>query len=104
MFDFLYSTAARPLPAAPDPVWLFLTLICCGLCCFLQLKSFHNELLTELEKKVELDARYLNVRLHTSFLPRVCVFGTIMERVRPEPNPAVLGGRASVPQTRIGFI
>ncbi|GLD63202.1 brain-specific angiogenesis inhibitor 1-associated protein 2-like isoform X2, partial [Lates japonicus] len=24
------------------------------------LKSFHNELLTELEKKVELDARYLN--------------------------------------------
>ncbi|KAK1794242.1 hypothetical protein P4O66_011139, partial [Electrophorus voltai] len=25
------------------------------------LKSFHNELLTELEKKVELDARYLNV-------------------------------------------
>lgn len=30
-------------------------------CCMLQLKSFHNELLTELEKKVELDARYLNV-------------------------------------------
>lgn len=30
--------------------------------CVLQLKSFHNELLTELEKKVELDARYLNVR------------------------------------------
>lgn len=29
----------------------------------LQLKSFHNELLTELEKKVELDARYLNVSL-----------------------------------------
>uniref|UniRef100_H2SNT1 BAR/IMD domain-containing adapter protein 2 n=1 Tax=Takifugu rubripes TaxID=31033 RepID=H2SNT1_TAKRU len=27
------------------------------------LKSFHNELLTELEKKVELDARYLNVSL-----------------------------------------
>lgn len=26
-----------------------------------QLKSFHNELLTELEKKVELDARYLTV-------------------------------------------
>lgn len=32
-------------------------------CVFVQLKSFHNELLTELEKKVELDARYLNVRL-----------------------------------------
>lgn len=33
-------------------------------CSFLvQLKSFHNELLTELEKKVELDARYLNVSL-----------------------------------------
>lgn len=30
---------------------------------FFQLKSFHNELLTELEKKVELDARYLNVSL-----------------------------------------
>lgn len=30
---------------------------------FIQLKSFHNELLTELEKKVELDARYLNVSL-----------------------------------------
>ncbi|CAB1338599.1 unnamed protein product [Coregonus sp. 'balchen'] len=29
----------------------------------LQLKSFHNELLTELEKKVELDARYLNAAL-----------------------------------------
>lgn len=29
----------------------------------LQLKSFHNELLTELEKKVELDARYLNVSM-----------------------------------------
>eukprot|EP00064_Thunnus_orientalis_P017250 superscaffoldBa00003617_g17330 len=28
-----------------------------------QLKSFHNELLTELEKKVELDARYLNAAL-----------------------------------------
>uniref|UniRef100_A0A672K376 BAR/IMD domain containing adaptor protein 2b n=1 Tax=Sinocyclocheilus grahami TaxID=75366 RepID=A0A672K376_SINGR len=27
------------------------------------LKSFHNELLTELEKKVELDVRYLNVSL-----------------------------------------
>ncbi|TKS89409.1 Brain-specific angiogenesis inhibitor 1-associated protein 2 [Collichthys lucidus] len=27
------------------------------------LKSFHNELLTELEKKVELDARYLNAAL-----------------------------------------
>lgn len=26
-----------------------------------QLKSFHNELLSELEKKVELDARYLTV-------------------------------------------
>jgi len=38
------------------------TLIHC-LYCFVQLKSFHNELLTELEKKVELDARYLNVSL-----------------------------------------
>ncbi|CAB1312989.1 unnamed protein product [Coregonus sp. 'balchen'] len=27
------------------------------------MKSFHNELLTELEKKVELDARYLNAAL-----------------------------------------
>lgn len=26
-----------------------------------QLKSFHNELLTQLEQKVELDARYLSV-------------------------------------------
>lgn len=33
----------------------------------LQLKSFHYELLTELEKKVELDARYLNVRLPDFF-------------------------------------
>ncbi len=29
----------------------------------LQLKSFHNELLSELEKKVELDARYLTVSI-----------------------------------------
>lgn len=29
----------------------------------LQLKSFHNELLSELEKKVDLDARYLTVSL-----------------------------------------
>lgn len=28
---------------------------------FLQLKSFHNELLTQLEQKVELDSRYLSV-------------------------------------------
>lgn len=28
-----------------------------------QLKSFHNELLSELEKKVELDARYLTVSI-----------------------------------------
>lgn len=27
----------------------------------LQLKSFHNELLTQLEQKVELDSRYLSV-------------------------------------------
>lgn len=30
----------------------------------LQLKCFHNELLSELEKKVELDARYLTVSTH----------------------------------------
>ena len=33
-----------------------------GLCSLpAQLKSFHNELLTQLEQKVELDARYLSV-------------------------------------------
>lgn len=31
--------------------------------CAPQLKSFHNELLSELEKKVELDARYLTVSI-----------------------------------------
>lgn len=31
-----------------------------------QLKSFHNELLSELEKKVELDARYLTVGISSS--------------------------------------
>lgn len=36
-----------------------LTALTCSLC--VQLKSFHNELLTQLEQKVELDARYLSV-------------------------------------------
>lgn len=38
----------------------------------MQLKSFHNELLTELEKKVELDARYLNVRFPSSQVTKLC--------------------------------
>ena len=33
----------------------------CFLWLFYQLKSFHNELLTQLEQKVELDSRYLSV-------------------------------------------
>lgn len=36
----------------------------------LQLKSFHNELLTQLEQKVELDSRYLSV---SSVCVCVCV-------------------------------
>uniref|UniRef100_A0A3B3ZVV3 IMD domain-containing protein n=1 Tax=Periophthalmus magnuspinnatus TaxID=409849 RepID=A0A3B3ZVV3_9GOBI len=36
------------------------------------LKCFHNELLSELEKKVELDARYLTVSLETAAV--VCSF------------------------------
>lgn len=46
-------------------VWGFKKLVCVESMFFLllQLKSFHNELLTELEKKVELDARYLNVSM-----------------------------------------
>ncbi|KAI5103485.1 brain-specific angiogenesis inhibitor 1-associated protein 2 isoform X2, partial [Silurus meridionalis] len=36
------------------------------------LKSFHNELLTELEKKVELDARYLNV-VSCGFVPQAAL-------------------------------
>ena len=52
--------------------------------CVLQLKSFHNELLTELEKKVELDARYLNVRLVSSSTIKYVIYKSHIY-IKPAP-------------------
>lgn len=59
-----------------------------------QLKSFHNELLSELEKKVELDARYLTVGISSS-LASVFQRGA-SDLQRPNLTEAITGGDEDV--------
>lgn len=46
----------------------------------LQLKSFHNELLTQLEQKVELDSRYLSV---STACPCLCLEICLLDGLPP---------------------
>lgn len=59
-----------------------------------QLKSFHNELLAQLEQKVELDARYLSVSAARSAAapPRLC------QPLAPRGTPALRRRVSSLPR------
>lgn len=53
-----------------------------------QLKSFHNELLTQLEQKVELDSRYLSVSAPWPCLLGPCAWApTLLNACRSFPRP-----------------
>lgn len=57
-----------------------------------QLKSFHNELLAQLEQKVELDARYLSVSAARSAAPPLC------QPLAPRGTPALRCRVSSLPR------
>ncbi len=56
---YLHAASINDFASEKHPSAFYFTVFLLSL----QLKSFHNELLSELEKKVELDARYLTVSI-----------------------------------------